>query len=141
MVESSTTNQLVEHFFRRESANLIAVLTRAFGFRRENRGFKLVRIDATGARIDVDENRARAGEFDGGDRRNRGMRNREDQIVRPEIEGAQGDNQSVRSACHVDNPNAAANSVSNAATLAPLMYQPPDRTLSQACDNSVLYAS
>ena len=28
------TNQLVEHFFRHESANLIAVLTRAFGIRR-----------------------------------------------------------------------------------------------------------
>ena len=28
------TNQLVEHFFRHESANLIAVLTRAFGVRR-----------------------------------------------------------------------------------------------------------
>ena len=32
MVES--VNQLVEHFFRHESANLIAVLTRAFGIRR-----------------------------------------------------------------------------------------------------------
>ncbi len=30
----TTTNQLVEHFFRHESANLVAVLTRAFGFRR-----------------------------------------------------------------------------------------------------------
>ena len=29
-----STNQLVEHFFRHESANLIAVLTRAFGIRR-----------------------------------------------------------------------------------------------------------
>ncbi|QDT98425.1 RNA polymerase sigma factor [Gimesia aquarii] len=29
-----STNQLVEHFFRHESANLIAVLTRAFGMRR-----------------------------------------------------------------------------------------------------------
>ena len=29
-----TTNQLVEHFFRHESANLVAVLTRAFGIRR-----------------------------------------------------------------------------------------------------------
>ena len=29
-----STNQLVEHFFRHESANLIAVLTRAFGLRR-----------------------------------------------------------------------------------------------------------
>jgi len=28
------TNQLVEHFFRHESANLVAVLTRAFGIRR-----------------------------------------------------------------------------------------------------------
>lgn len=32
MIQS--TNQLVEHFFRHESANLIAVLTRAFGIRR-----------------------------------------------------------------------------------------------------------
>ncbi|MGB7342933.1 MAG: sigma-70 family RNA polymerase sigma factor [Pirellulaceae bacterium] len=31
---SRSTNQLVEHFFRHESANLIAVLTRAFGIRR-----------------------------------------------------------------------------------------------------------
>lgn len=30
----SSTNQLVEHFFRHESANLVAVLTRAFGIRR-----------------------------------------------------------------------------------------------------------
>ena len=30
------TNQLVEHFFRHESANLVAVLTRAFGIRRIN---------------------------------------------------------------------------------------------------------
>jgi RNA polymerase sigma factor (sigma-70 family) len=29
-----SANQLVEHFFRRESANMIAVLTRAFGIRR-----------------------------------------------------------------------------------------------------------
>lgn len=29
-----STNQLVEHFFRHESANLLAVLTRAFGMRR-----------------------------------------------------------------------------------------------------------
>ncbi len=29
-----STNQLVEHFFRHESANLVAVLTRAFGIRR-----------------------------------------------------------------------------------------------------------
>jgi len=29
-----STNQLVEHFFRHESANLVAVLTRAFGMRR-----------------------------------------------------------------------------------------------------------
>ena len=29
-----STNQLVEHFFRHESANLIAVLTRAYGIRR-----------------------------------------------------------------------------------------------------------
>ncbi len=29
-----SANQLVEHFFRRESANLVAVLTRAFGIRR-----------------------------------------------------------------------------------------------------------
>lgn len=29
-----STNQLVEHFFRHESANLVAVLTRAFGLRR-----------------------------------------------------------------------------------------------------------
>jgi len=29
-----STNQLVEHFFRHESANLVAVLTRAFGVRR-----------------------------------------------------------------------------------------------------------
>ncbi len=31
---SSMTEGLVEHFFRHESANLIAVLTRAFGLRR-----------------------------------------------------------------------------------------------------------
>ncbi len=31
---SQSTNQLVEHFFRHESANLVAVLTRAFGIRR-----------------------------------------------------------------------------------------------------------
>ena len=31
---SQSTNQLVEHFFRHESAKLIAVLTRAFGIRR-----------------------------------------------------------------------------------------------------------
>ena len=31
---TASTNQLVEHFFRRESANLVAVLTRAFGMRR-----------------------------------------------------------------------------------------------------------
>jgi len=30
----TSTNQLVEHFFRHESANLVAVLTRAFGIRR-----------------------------------------------------------------------------------------------------------
>ncbi len=29
-----STNQLVEHFFRHESANLVVVLTRAFGIRR-----------------------------------------------------------------------------------------------------------
>ena len=28
------SNQLVEHFFRHESANLVSVLTRAFGFAR-----------------------------------------------------------------------------------------------------------
>lgn len=31
---SPSTNQLVEHFFRHKSANLVAVLTRAFGIRR-----------------------------------------------------------------------------------------------------------
>lgn len=31
---SHSTNQLVEHFFRHESANLVAVLTRAFGIQR-----------------------------------------------------------------------------------------------------------
>lgn len=31
---SESANQLVEHFFRHESANLVAVLTRAFGIRR-----------------------------------------------------------------------------------------------------------
>ena len=31
---TQSTNQLVEHFFRHESANLVAVLTRAFGIRR-----------------------------------------------------------------------------------------------------------
>jgi RNA polymerase sigma factor (sigma-70 family) len=31
---AESTNQLVEHFFRRESANLVSVLTRAYGIRR-----------------------------------------------------------------------------------------------------------
>ena len=35
-IPSSGPNQLVEHFFRHESANLVAVLTRAFGFGRIN---------------------------------------------------------------------------------------------------------
>ncbi|MCZ6837222.1 MAG: RNA polymerase subunit sigma-70, partial [Planctomycetota bacterium] len=31
---AESTNQLVEHFFRHEYANLVAVMTRAFGMRR-----------------------------------------------------------------------------------------------------------
>lgn len=36
MQMKQSTNRLVEHFFRHESANLVAVLTRAFGIRRIN---------------------------------------------------------------------------------------------------------
>ncbi len=46
---SSEAGQLIEHFFRHESANLIAVLTRLYGFGRIGRLLARILIERTGS--------------------------------------------------------------------------------------------